>query len=312
MAYLFKPAYRRGKLGLSALAGTVGVVGLGVGIVTGGTGTIILGSFVVIESCVLAVDNYKSGKDLRNYVKEQQSAWKEQKSQLDHIVLEYKKEHDEFLKAVSENGNQLEKMKTMQGRMEFERESERAQYEDQIQSLKKRLERLSELEENYMRENARLSTYVREASIQVSELTDENEHLRAIETELKNQVNKLKDLHEQSKQLLKNLVLAGDTFTGFETKFGRATDHLQNASSKVEQKVDDLQETLLLLKEVAEELHGEHVRSLLSAEFDPSTLNNNEEPPQEEKEEEKEKELVTEFACNDADGAHSKSKQWVI
>lgn len=208
------------------------------------------------------MDNYQAGRDLSNYVDEQRSVWKQQKEQLDNIINDYREEHARFLESVQQSSAQLTRMKTMQQEMGEERELERLQYEEQITALRIRLERLTELEEQYMRENARLSEAVNETQQQVDELGVENERLRAVESDLKEQVTKLRDLHEQSKQLLKNLVLAGDTFTSFGNTFGTATDRLQDTSARVEDNVEDLQDTIALLKDVASQLHTEHVRSL--------------------------------------------------
>ena len=265
MSYLFGNAYRGFKWTVSGIGGLSGAGGIVYGAATGGTGAVIVGSLLATQSLIFYVDYYRTSRDLDQYIGEQRSVWNTQKNELNSLIGEYRREHENFLNVVGQSAQQIATLKSLQSDMKEQHAIETEQYRQQLNEVKKRLEILSGLEERYRAQNTALSASLHSATEQSRALQVQNEELKATEEALKSQVLKLRDLHEQSKQLLKNLVLAGDTFTTFGEQFGTAANRLESTSDRVKENVDDLQDTLALLKDVATHLHTEHVRSLGSA-----------------------------------------------
>ena len=242
-----------------------GAGGIVYGAATGGTGAVVVGSLLATQSLIFYIDHYRSSRDLNQYIGEQRSVWNTQKTELNNLIGEYRSEHENFLRVVGESTEQINTLKSLQHVMSEQHKIETERYEQQLANVQQRLETLSQLEERYRIQNEELSSSLHRATEQSQVLQIQNDELKATEDALKSQVVKLRDLHEQSKQLLKNLVLAGDAFTSFGKEFGSATERLDNTTDRVQEGVDDLQNTLALLKDVAEHLHTEHVRSLGAA-----------------------------------------------
>lgn len=265
MSYFFGNAYRGFKWTVSGVGGVGGTAGVVYGAATGGTGAIVVGSLLATQSLIFYVDNYRTSRDLHRYIDEQRNVWTKQKNELNSLIGEYRSEHENFLKVVGQSTQQIDRLKALQSDMSEDHERETARYRAQLDKVQERLETLGALEKRYREQNAALTESLHRATEQAESLQLRNEELCATEEALKEQVVKLRDLHEQSKQLLRNLVLAGDAFTSFGKQFGSATDRLDSTTDRVEEGVDDLQNTLALLKDVATHLHTEHVRSLGAA-----------------------------------------------
>lgn len=135
---------------------------------------------------------------------------------------------------ISENNelkNNVEKINSLREQFKHDNDELQASLKD----AQMKFEALELIKEKYSMENDRLHEMIIENTAQVTNLSKENAVLHdtvvkneAQVVQLTSQVTRLKELHQQSLQLLINLKEAGDLFTDFGTTIGASVTGLGN------------------------------------------------------------------------------------
>lgn len=231
--------FKKIKLGVGITGAGISTFGVIFGAITLNPGLSVISSIFLLQSAFLIGEGTKVMGDVQKYV--------------DGL----KSENESLV----ENLNDLERISQNQ-QTEVKRLSDNVKtlriYRDDYLRLKTEFERI--LEENgrltsniiHIQEKIKKNQLRHEA--EVKQLHQENISLNKTREDLKAQVLKLKELHENSKALIKNLVMAGDAFTQFYNEFGEASTKLKDTSSDLDETSEDLQETVQILKGIVSRL----------------------------------------------------------
>lgn len=129
-----------------------------------------------------------------------------------------------------------------------ELEEANARMQELVRQAEDDLRELTGVKAEYEQANRRYAELLAQARTQVEE-RDEQIRQQAI------QVEKLRELHENSKQLIRNLVDAGDLFSDFAASLGGDLTRLNTATTDINQAVVDMNTTMQRLNAQLSEAH---------------------------------------------------------
>lgn len=115
-------------------------------------------------------------------------------------------------------------------------------YQDQLEESSEQLKILEKLKDDYITENDKLKT--------VNEIGEEQL------ITLTNQVNKLRELYNNSRELLINLATAGDIFTSFNDTLNNTVVDISNTVDDLDETQEQFDETLVTLRTLINKLKG--------------------------------------------------------
>lgn len=213
--YFLSDTLKKVKLGVGVIGGLVSIGGLVYGGITLNVGLNIVSSIFLVQSAFLLGDGAKIMKDVQDYI----IGLRSNNQSLSESVEDLERISYNYQREVKKFSDALKEAEAHNHQLLKQLEHERIEFQSFSQKL-----------------------------------TQENKELGQTKEELKLQIIKLKELHENSKALIKNLVMAGDAFTQFQNEFGEASRNLRDTSSDLDETSGDLQQTVELLKGIVQRL----------------------------------------------------------
>lgn len=244
--YFLSDTLKKIKLGVGVAGGAISIFGLIYGGITLNAGLAAISALFLLQSSFLLGDGVKIMGDAQKYVnnlRDNNEVLTESVESLERTSINYQSEVKQFsdaLKEAEERLGMLAELEDKNGELMGELQQERKEFQNIISRSESKVQHLQALLDQYHN--------------QLNSLSLENEELKTTREALKEQVYKLKELHENSKALIKNLVMAGDAFTQFQNEFGEASRHLKDTSTDLDETSSDLQETATLLKKIVDRL----------------------------------------------------------
>lgn len=148
------------------------------------------------------------------------------------IISQYKKEAEELNKAIEKATSQVSKL------------------EANLNEQRHQISLLDEIKNS-------LEQKVIDADEENQKLAVANEDFRKNNKKHEEQIKQLEILYMDSKKLIKNLILAGDTFSSFERSFANSSSSLASTSNMLTSTHEEMQETAKLLSNMVNTL-AEH------------------------------------------------------
>lgn len=277
--------YRTIKIGVSGLTGLLGVASIvtgaffitgtsGIVLVTGGSICCAAAGFNLFDSISAHSAIMKDVKKLEENVNkfhDENILLSNNVSNLETTKLEYINQNKKLADSLKNSEQQIKKLSDLKVQYE-EANNKYTQLINneklEIVKLKNTVDELNSLQIKFKKENEILKNCLMENEKQINELEaikntyiEENNKLqhnnqeneKQLET-LKIQVIKLKELYNNSKELLKNLALAGDLFTQFNNTISSNVVGLQDTADTLGKTQDEFDSTLNEMKNLVERL----------------------------------------------------------
>lgn len=219
------------------------------------------------ENEKLAAERVEFEKNNQTFA-ENNTQLKERVANLDRAERNLEEENRKLAEQVHAVNAQLERMDQLKTQYEEENKNlERltANYGLENEELKHTAEKLAATQHHLREENTKLEVmlsgvkeqltamerakrHYEEQNHNYKKLLEQNEEQleesRAQIDGMANQIVKLRELHENSKQLIRNLVDAGDMFTSFSTTLGEDISKLDNVTGDISGAAQDLNATI--------------------------------------------------------------------
>jgi len=280
--YFLSKCFRFAKASL-AVIGTLmstGVIVYGV-VTSGGAIYIVGGGFYLATSLFLGFDSSKVLADIRKQIdilKTDLDLFDSENRQLCQNIDHLKQVKENFVKenrklhsTLEQTEEHMRKLKHLKDELEENIEAEKDElthFSVQNEELSQKLEQINQLKEAYQQENEQLQTLLDNGQNQIGkleqlkieyaseililrddlQLTQQNNYdLKDQVKEMDVQLEKLRKLYQDTKQLMYNLSQAGDIFNQFSTS-------IDTSVVKLDTTQDDLDETARQLKQLVEKL----------------------------------------------------------
>lgn len=277
--------YRTIKIGVSGLTGVLGIAGIvsgacfisgtgGIVLITGGSICLAAGGFGLFDSISAHSAIMKDVKKLEENVNrfhDENILLSNNVTSLETTKLEYVNQNKKLADSLKTSEQQIKKLSDLKVQYD-EANNKYTQLLNneklEIAKLKNTIEELASLQIKIKKENEILKNCLIESEKQINELEaikntyiEENNKLQHTNQEnekqletLKIQVNKLKELYNNSKELLKNLALAGDLFTQFNNTISSNVVEIQDTAETLGKTQDEFDSTLNEMKNLVERL----------------------------------------------------------
>lgn len=174
-----------------------------------------------------------------------------QLEQLDRLKANYEVENSKLQKLTKQYGMENEELQQTafaMAQIQTEIKSENDRLQELLQATEAQLKVMEAAKRHYEEENAKYQALIKQHE-------DQLQQSEAQLAAMKVQVEKLRELHENSKQLIRNLVDAGDMFTNFSSMLGTDVSKLDNVTEDITDAASQLNETIERLNATLTEEH---------------------------------------------------------
>lgn len=265
------------------VGGTGGII-----LIIGGSLWIATSSFSIFDSVAVHSAIARDVKKLQEGLKkfnEENKKLHGNVVQLEHITNDYIEENKELAKSLKKSEEQLKILSDLKGQYEethkkylslldssdkeiVKLQNQNIIYIKENEKIKQTMDEMKNLQIKFKSENEVLKKLIEdnEKQIELLEQTkntyvEENEKLQKTNKEnaeqleiLKKQIEKLKELYNNSVELLKNLSTAGDLFTHFSETINTNVSEIKNTTSALGETQDEFDEIVNQMKMLVDKL----------------------------------------------------------
>jgi chromosome segregation ATPase len=159
---------------------------------------------------------------------------------MDELKRQYEEENKTLQSLSAKYDLENEELKQTAGKMaatQVELKEENIKMNSMLDGVQAQLSAMERAKRQYEEENSKYRSLLQQNEEQI-------EKSKAQIDGMAGQISKLRELHENSKKLIRNLVDAGDIFTNFSSTLGEDLSQLDNVTGDISGAANDLNDTI--------------------------------------------------------------------